>query len=111
MVNVMRNAIGSMVDIMVESMATFAPNANSYRRYGRNSYVPSAPNWGPNHRDPALRIPLSSPENTRVEHRSCLTDVAPRQICCRKPVPQGRYLMDGSVDCSEAGNRLSCVAD
>ena len=66
-----------MANIMAESMAIFAPNANSYRRYGRNSYVPCAPNWGPNHRDLALRIPLSSPENTRVEHRVAGADANP----------------------------------
>jgi glutamine synthetase len=73
----LRHAIGGMAETMAESMAIFAPNANSYRRYGRNSYVPSAPNWGPNHRDLALRIPLSSPENTRVEHRVACADANP----------------------------------
>lgn len=73
----LRHAIGGMADIMAESMAIFAPNANSYRRYGRNAYVPSAPNWGPNHRDLALRIPLSSAENTRVEHRVAGADANP----------------------------------
>jgi glutamine synthetase len=73
----LRHAIGGLADIMAESMAIFAPNANSYRRYGRNAYVPRAPNWGPNHRDLALRIPLSSSENTRVEHRVAGADANP----------------------------------
>ena len=73
----LRHAIGGMAVSMAESMAIFAPNANSYRRYGRNSYVPSAPNWGPNNRDLALRIPLSSPENTRFEHRVAGADANP----------------------------------
>lgn len=73
----LRHAIGGMADIMAECMAIFAPNANSYRRYGRDDYVPRAPNWGPNHRDLALRIPLSSPQNTRVEHRVAGADANP----------------------------------
>lgn len=73
----LRYAIGGMAAAMQESMAVFAPNANSYRRYTRNSYVPSTPNWGPNHRDLALRIPLSSKENTRVEHRVAGADCNP----------------------------------
>jgi len=73
----LRHAIGGMAAAMDESMAIFAPNANSYRRYGRNSYVPSTPNWGPNHRDLALRIPLSSAKNTRVEHRVAGADSNP----------------------------------
>lgn len=75
--NTLRYAIGGMVAAMHESMAVFAPNANSYRRYSRNSYVPSTPNWGPNHRDLALRIPLSSAKNTRVEHRVAGADSNP----------------------------------
>ncbi len=73
----LRHAIGGMAAMMDESMAIFAHNANSYRRYGRNSYVPSTPNWGPNHRDLALRIPLSSASNTRVEHRVAGADANP----------------------------------
>jgi glutamine synthetase len=73
----LRHAIGGMAAAMPESMAVFAHNANSYRRYGRNSYVPSTPNWGPNHRDLAMRIPLSSAKNTRVEHRVAGSDCNP----------------------------------
>jgi len=73
----LRHAIGGMAVAMDESMAVFAPNANSYRRYSRNSYVPSTPNWGPNNRDLALRIPLSSASNTRVEHRVAGADSNP----------------------------------
>jgi glutamine synthetase len=73
----LRHAIGGMEAAMDESMAIFAPNANSYRRYGRNSYVPSTPNWGPNHRDLSLRIPLASEKNTRVEHRVAGADANP----------------------------------
>ena len=75
--DILRHAIGGMAESMAESMAIFAPNANSYRRYGRNSYVPIAPNWGPNHRDLALRIPLSSSQNARVEHRVAGADANP----------------------------------
>lgn len=73
----LRHAIGGMVETMAESMAIFAPNANSYRRYSHGSFVPSAPNWGVNHRHLALRIPLSSPANTRVEHRVAGADANP----------------------------------
>ena len=73
----LRHAIGGMSEAMAESMALFAINANSYRRYGMHSYVPSTPNWGPNHRDLALRIPLSSPKNSRVEHRVSGADANP----------------------------------
>lgn len=73
----LRHAIGGMAAIMDESTAIFSPNANSFRRFSLHSYVPATPNWGPNHRDLALRIPLSSPENTRVEHRVAGADANP----------------------------------
>lgn len=73
----LRHAIGGMRAAMPESMAVFAPNANSYRRYAPGWYVPASPNWGPNHRDLALRIPVSSQENRRVEHRVSGADANP----------------------------------
>jgi len=65
----LRHAIGGLAAAMGESMAIFAPTANSYRRFRPGLFVPLAPNWGRNHRGVALRIPLSAPEDTRVEHR------------------------------------------
>jgi glutamine synthetase len=65
----LRQAIGGLAAAMPESMAIFAPTANSYRRYRPGVFVPLAPNWGRNHRGVALRIPISAPEDARVEHR------------------------------------------
>ncbi len=65
----LRHAIGGLAAAMPESMAIFAPTANSYRRFRPGLFVPLAPNWGVNHRGVALRIPLSALEDTRVEHR------------------------------------------
>ncbi len=75
--NRLRYAIGGLGEMMAQSMAIFAPNANSYRRFAPNAYVPSTPSWGPNHRDVALRIPLSSAANTRLEHRVAGADSNP----------------------------------
>jgi glutamine synthetase len=65
----LRHAIGGLAATMSESMAIFAPTANSYRRYRPGLFVPLTPNWGVNHRGVALRIPLAGPEDTRIEHR------------------------------------------
>jgi glutamine synthetase len=64
-----RHAVGGLAALMAESMAVFAPTANSYRRFRPNMFVPLAPNWGYNHRGVSLRMPISGPEDTRVEHR------------------------------------------
>ena len=68
--NTLRHAIGGLSATMAESMAIFAPTANSYRRYRPGLFVPLAPNWGRNHRGVSLRVPLSALEDTRVEHRT-----------------------------------------
>ena len=73
----LRHAIGGLAQAMPESMAVFAPNANSYRRYAPGFYVPATPNWGPNHRDLSMRIPVSSQKNRRVEHRVAGADANP----------------------------------
>jgi glutamine synthetase len=73
----LRHAIGGLAATMSESMAIYAPNANSYRRFVRGAFVPCTPNWGVNHRGVALRIPLSSPVNNRVEVRVAGADANP----------------------------------
>jgi glutamine synthetase len=73
----LRHAIGGLAQAMPESMAIFAPTANSYRRYRPGVFVPLAPNWGRNHRGVALRIPMSGVEDTRVEHRPGGSDSNP----------------------------------
>jgi glutamine synthetase len=73
----LRHAVGGMGALMAQSMAIFAPNGNSYRRHAPGNYVPACPTWGLNHRGVAMRIPLSSPANTRIEHRVAGADANP----------------------------------
>jgi glutamine synthetase len=73
----LRHAIGGMKAHMAESLAIFAPNANSYRRFKANSYAPVAPTWGINNRTVSLRIPAGSAASRHVEHRICGADANP----------------------------------
>jgi len=73
----LRHAIGGLARTMAEGMAIFAPNANSYRRLRKGFFVPLTPNWGINHRNLALRVPLSDRENARLEHRVAGADANP----------------------------------
>jgi glutamine synthetase len=73
----LRHAIGGLAATMAEAMAIFAPNANSYRRFTPGAYAPVAPTWGYNHRDVALRIPVSEDQDRRVEHRVAGADANP----------------------------------
>jgi glutamine synthetase len=65
----LRHAIGGMRATMAESMAVFAPNANSYRRFVSQSYAPTAPIWGINNRSVSLRVPAGPAASRHVEHR------------------------------------------
>lgn len=73
----LRHAIGGMKALLGESMAIFAPNANSYRRFKANSYAPVAPTWGVNNRTVSLRVPAGPPSSRHVEHRVCGADANP----------------------------------
>ena len=65
----LRHALGGMQATMAESMAVFAPNANSYRRFVSRSYAPVAPIWGINNRSVSLRVPAGPPASRHIEHR------------------------------------------
>jgi glutamine synthetase len=75
--DLLRHAIGGMKALLADSMAVFAPNANSYRRFKANSYAPVAPTWGVNNRTVSLRIPAGPPASRHVEHRVCGADAHP----------------------------------
>ena len=73
----LHHAIGGLAETMEDAMAIFAPNANSYRRLIPNNYAPLSPNWGYNHRNVSLRIPVSGDKDRRVEHRVASADANP----------------------------------
>ncbi|MGH8194168.1 MAG: glutamine synthetase family protein, partial [Woeseiaceae bacterium] len=72
-----RHAIGGLAKTMAEATAIFAPNANSYRRLRPEKFAPVEPNWGSNHRNVALRVPVSDEKNLRIEHRTSGADANP----------------------------------
>jgi glutamine synthetase len=74
---VFRHAIGGLAKTMAEATAIFAPNANSYRRLRPEMFAPVEPNWGSNHRNVSLRVPLADQENLRIEHRTSGADANP----------------------------------
>jgi len=73
----LRHAVGGLAKTMAEATAIFAPNANSYRRLRPEMFAPVEPNWGANHRNVALRIPVSDEKNLRFEHRTSGADANP----------------------------------
>ena len=73
----LRHAVAGMLDLLPQSMAVFAPNVNSYRRFAPNLYVPTGPTWGYNNRSVAVRIPAGDNTARRIEHRMAGADANP----------------------------------
>ena len=72
-----RHAVGGLAKTMPEATAIFAPNANSFRRLRPEMFAPVEPNWGSNHRNVALRVPVCDARNLRIEHRTSGADANP----------------------------------
>lgn len=73
----LRHAIGGLAATMHEAMAFFAPNANAYRRFTPNLFVPVNRRWGVNNRSTGLRVPAGEGDAARVEHRVSGADANP----------------------------------
>ena len=73
----LRFAIGGLKQTMADAMLVFAPNANSYRRFRRQSYAPVTPTWGVNNRSVSLRVPAGPAASRHVEHRVSGADANP----------------------------------
>jgi glutamine synthetase len=70
-------AVAGSLATMADGMAIFAPNANSWRRFRPEAYVPLTAAWSINNRGTALRIPASDAANRRLEHRVAGADANP----------------------------------
>lgn len=73
----LENAVAGLLQTMREMQAIFSPHLNSLRRFGPNSFAPTSPEWGYDHRGAAVRIPESSGPGARLEHRISGADVNP----------------------------------
>lgn len=103
----LRHAIGGLQHNMADSMLTFAPNLNSWRRFSRNSYAPTSPTWGRNNRSVAIRVPAGDPANRHLEHRSPGVDANPYLVA--STVLAGMY--DGIENRLEPDAESSAYSD
>ncbi len=69
--------LGGLQKYVPAAMAIFGPNVNSYRRLAFGEVSPKNVQWGYDNRTCGLRVPLDTPENTRVESRFAGSDVNP----------------------------------
>ncbi|WP_137817490.1 glutamine synthetase family protein [Pseudomonas sp. 2FG] len=73
----LRHSIGGMMSCLLDSLALFCPNANSFRRFQANSYAPLAKSWGVNNRTVSFRVPGGPAKSRHIEHRICGADANP----------------------------------
>nr|WP_260955645.1 glutamine synthetase family protein [Pseudomonas citri] len=73
----LRQAVGGMLDTLLDALLMFCPNANSYRRFQSNSYAPLAATWGVDNRTVSLRVPGGPASSRHIEHRICGADANP----------------------------------
>lgn len=71
------HAIGGLLEGWPESMALFAPNRNSYRRFLPGGFVPVRRGWGVDNRSVAVRVPQTRSNEWRLEHRVAGADANP----------------------------------
>lgn len=78
--DLLRHAIGGQLATMSESMAIFAPNANSFRRMTVSEHAPMYASWGVETRSASIRVIASRRQATRIEHRVAGADGNPYLI-------------------------------
>jgi glutamine synthetase len=71
------HSIAGVLATLPESFALLAPNANSYRRFRPDSFVPQSACWGVNNRTVAVRVPAGPQAARRIEHRVAGADANP----------------------------------
>lgn len=65
-----RHYIGGLQKYLPSSLPLFAPNVNSYRRFGhKETDSPINVEWGVDNRTAGLRVPISKRDGRRVENR------------------------------------------
>ncbi len=71
------HSVGGLLQNMGESMAVFAPHANSYRRLRPSEHAPTYASWGFDNRSAAVRVITTPKPATRIEHRVAGSDTNP----------------------------------
>ncbi len=73
----LESAVAGLLKTMPESLLLFINTWNGFRRITPGSYAPTRAVWAENNRSVALRIPVSTEQNRRVEHRIAGADANP----------------------------------
>ena len=72
----LRHAVAGLHALLADTLAIFAPNRNSFRRFG-GLFAPVNRKWGEDNRTVAFRIPTDRGQGRRIEHRVAGADANP----------------------------------
>ena len=75
--DLLKHAVAGCLKYMAESMAVYAPNYNSYRRFQPGAHAPVSPTWGYDNRTVSVRIPAGKNAARRLELRVAGADANP----------------------------------
>ena len=78
----LKGAVAELLRTMPQALLIFINSWNGFRRIQPGSYAPTRAVWGENNRSVALRIPASTPQNRRIEHRIAGADANPYLVLC-----------------------------
>ena len=74
--------IAELIRTMPQGLLLLINSWNGFRRIQPGSYAPTRAVWAENNRSVALRIPASTEENRRIEHRIAGADANPYIVLC-----------------------------
>jgi len=72
-----RSHVAGLVRLLPQVMPLFAPNVNSFRRMRPDTAAPINVHWGIDNRSCGLRVPVSGPQDRRIENRLPGADANP----------------------------------
>jgi len=75
--DVFRHFVGGLQKYLGDTTPLFAPNVNSFRRMRPDFSAPINLQWGYDNRSCGLRVPISQPDNRRIENRLPGADANP----------------------------------
>ena len=73
----LKSAVAGCLRCLRGSTLVFAPFANSYKRFVKDSHAPTSAQWGYENRTTAIRIPGGDFASKRIEHRVAGGDTNP----------------------------------
>ncbi len=107
--SVFRRFLAGQLACMREMTLFFAPNINSYKRYAKGSFAPTAVAWGRDNRTCSMRV-VGHGKSLRAENRSPGGDVNP-YLAIAAMIAAGIHGIDNELDLEDEVDGSAYEAD